>query len=406
MLIYKYIWLPKKNQMYKSLFSLLVVVAFFSCKKDNLNQGFDNHNNNLNVIKTDTFTVVTSQLSTDTIVTSNRTQVFLGAYHSPETGLTQSNLYFSLTPVTSSFVVGLEAKFDSLILEFTIAERYGKEPLEMELFLTTEAVSSSKAYTNLDSLILGNKITDFTIGLDTVIKIKIPTTFAENWFNTRSTIFTSSTDFLAQNPGFVIKAKNANTLNNTGAMYDITLSSIRTTLHYSNLTTNYLALATVSNPSWSFFQTKNNFTGSTIQNNLNTPSLANNNVIVQGLGSSKAQVSFPYLEAWYTKSNKIINRAEIIAKTTPATQANFTPVNSLSIYKQYNASTTGVESVYNSTNNNYIFNATTIVRDYLTNKDFNIVIGVLNPHARSGFSNLIGGNNNTPIQLVVYYTEF
>ena len=159
--------------MYKSLFSLLVVIAFFSCKKDNLNKGFDNHNNNLNVIKTDTFTVVTSQLSSDTIVTSNRTDVFLGAYHSSETGLIQSNLFFSLTPVTSSFVVGLEAKFDSLVLEFRISERYGKEPLEMELFLTTEAVSSSKTYTNLDSLILGNKITDFTIGLDTVIKIKM-----------------------------------------------------------------------------------------------------------------------------------------------------------------------------------------------------------------------------------------
>ena len=66
----------------------------------------------------------------------------------------------------------------------------------------------------------------------------------------------------------------------------------------------------------------------------------------------------------------------------------------------------GVESVYNSSENNYIFNATTIIRDYLTKKDFNIVIGVLNPHSRFGFSNLIGGNNNTPIQLVVYYTEF
>jgi hypothetical protein len=392
--------------MYKSLLSLIVVFAFLSCKKDNLNQGFNNHDNNLTVIKTDTFTVVTSQLGSDTIITSNRTEVFLGAYHSSETGLIQSNLYFSLTPVTSSFASGLDTKYDSLILEFKINERYGTEPLELELFLTTETVLSSKSYNNLDSLVTGNKITEFTIGLDTLIQIKIPLDFGENWFNSRSIIYANSTNFLAQNPGFVLKPKNNNTLNNTGAMYTISVSSIRTILHYSNLTTNFLALATVSNPSWSFYQIKNNFSGSTIQNNLNNQNLANNNVIIQGLGSSKAQISFPYLIDWYSKSNKIINRAEIIAKTNLPFEANFTPLNSLSIYKQYNTSTSGFESVLNNSNNSYTFNATSIIRDYLTNKDFTIVLGALNPHARSGYSNLIGGNNNTPIQLVLYYTEF
>lgn len=392
--------------MYKLFLSIVVFSVFFSCKKDNFNEGFNNHDNNLNVLKTDTFTVVTSQLSSDTIVTSNRTNVFLGAYHSDETGFIQSNLYFSLSPVTSSFVSGLDPKLDSLVLEFRIAERYGKEPLELELYATTQSVTTSKTYTNLDSLSFGNKITEFTIGLDTVIKIKLPNDYAQNWFNNRTTIFTSSTNFLTQNPGFVLKPKNANTLSNNGAMYNIAATSIRINLHYSNITTNYLAIATVSNPSWSFFQTKNNFTGSSIANNLNNQSLANNNVIVQSLGSASAQINFPFLLSWYAKSNKIINRAEIIAKTQNPTQVNFTPVSSLSLYKQYNASTTGVESIYNSTDNKYIFNATSIVRDYLTNGDFNIVIGVLNPHSRSSFSNILGGNNSTPMQLVIYYTEF
>lgn len=389
--------------MYLKIFPLLFTLTLFSCNKENLNNGFDNHQNNLIVLKADTFTIETFQLTADTFISSNRNENFLGTYHSEEAGVLSSNLYFSLTPVTSSFVSGTETTFDSLIIEFKIKERYGNKTLDFELYTTTSSVLNNQAYSNFDSLILGEKITDFTVNQDSTIRIKVPSVIGENWYANKDDLYTNSTNFLNQNPGFAIIPKKNQSMNNDGSMYIIEVSSIRSSLHYSNLNNNYIALATISNPSWSFYQTNYNYSGSIIDNNLNNPNPISENVIIQGLGSSKAKINLPYLIDWFENSHKIINRAELITTIVENSQVNYTPTNSLSIYKEFSESNTGFEAILNE--NTYNFNATTIIRDYLTNKDFNIILGTLNPHARAGLTNL-NTINTSPIKLIVYYTEF
>ena len=95
---------------------LMIVTLFFACEDPTtlpVSKVFNG--NKLQTAYIDTFSVVTSTVQLDTVLTNNSGTMLLGRYHDDQLGFVSSSTYFQLG-YTGSFVPDIRSRFDSVLL--------------------------------------------------------------------------------------------------------------------------------------------------------------------------------------------------------------------------------------------------------------------------------------------------
>lgn len=388
------------------LFGILIVF-FTACTKDNDQVGLGLQNPTGNYQKSDTIAIEVSNFFDDTLITSGRNTVFLGAYHSNELGLMQSTVYANLRPQTIDFEVGAETLYDSLTLNFDITNLYGEGAATFEVYSLKSAINTNQVYLDTDTLEWDDKLGEITVpnSKTGVVKLKLSDVYGSNIHSKRSSLFSSVTEFTNFLPGIVIVPKNTNNLNNTGVMFHLSLSSISIELHYHNATKNYTARAATPAANASFFNVKRNNDNSELAMVLNDPSLAQNKLYLQGLNGPNIKISFPYLKQWITQNGFTINKANLYLIKTPSANSKFTSVANLSFYNLNTTSSTGFQSIL--IDGEYFFDITGFLKNFL-NEDgpSHFQIGVLNPQTRIEQSVVLGpGHPESTFRLELIYSK-
>jgi hypothetical protein len=391
------------------ILGLTVIVALFSCRKENDGIGLDTNRGSIEGVKTDTFSIQTSvQLPDSNWVSSNRSTQFVGALNCDATGLLKSSTYLTFTPNAITEGLTNDAAFDSITISFQISDLVGQgETLQLKTRLLSEIVQSED-YIISDSIgttsLIGTHLFN-NLSVEQTIYLKLDSTLGAQIFADLAANFQSANDFQNLFPGVVI-GLDGDLGNSYGSLIGFAPDEVSLNIHYTDNNTQKVATAILSSNAASFANIQSDITGSDLENLLLDSALTQNSFPVQGLGGPAASVYFPTLLQWYESGNYIITKAELVC---PVDQnyLEFGPLDAMSFYRKGTASADGATAEYSSDSLSYTFNISTLVRNQLEGLQNEVFqLGALNPYFRPGISVLNGPSNLSPMKLVLFYTEY
>ncbi len=400
---------------------LCLIIALFSCKKEDTNVGasLNNNPNSVEAGLIDTFQIVTYSAIEDSVITSERSNPLLGKLKSDEVGEASSSLVATLIPDSldrtfpiSDFVI------DSFYLKLHIVEVYGS-PIdqEFEVYSINSPVNEDSTYYNFSSIQEDQLLGKITINVadSGVYSFKLDSAAATTILNASVDDFSSNDKFKAFFSGIIIKPTG--TLNaNEGAIFKLNRTGISIGLSFSttnnqdDLYDNDLVFYAETDNSI-FAKFSHDFTGSEAEIILNDTSLGQQNFYAQGMSGVYGKLNFPSIQNWYSDSDKnyIINKFEF--KAYVEDNSTFTLPKEL-IFTYINSNNVRTYSIgaLNSDDNSYSFVISpSEVNSALDNgsfdkMDFQIAhpIPGSNPHQIK----LFGEESTYPAELKLYFTEY
>jgi hypothetical protein len=388
--------------------SLLIVI---SCKKDQEIIGITPNENTLEGFKTDTISFETYSVLSDSIPSSSGTTKFMGAYHSDEMGLINSQIYTSFIPteIGKVFPGGLLSTQKVSIL-LSISESYGTPfNQEFEVIKTTESITTDKTYYTKDSLShAGEYLGSFTLNSKDTGTFEFPLelTLGNQILLQGTTNFASEALFLESLKGILIRPINTPG-NNSGVLYGIRANELKINIIFSDENSN-LDTITLHQPTSTktFYQVKQSNNGSLFASGIDKPSEGNQQFYLQGIGGAKAKINFPNLTAWYNK--RLINKATLVLPVQNSANTEFSKPSNLTFHPISNSTSTGIQSSFDDISNSYKFEIhNTLIQDLEAKKTLSYNISVLNANIHPE-QVIISGNKNTstPAKLIIYYTEY
>tara|TARA_R110002167_G_scaffold360907_1_gene578745 strand:- start:2065 stop:3399 length:1335 start_codon:yes stop_codon:yes gene_type:complete len=114
------------------LIAAIVITIFLSCSKDlNVSDfvaGDAFTDSKIRVVLIDTFTVATSTMKFDSILTSQSSRMLLGKYTDPVFGTVRCSTFMELLP--TSYTIGTEAEYDSIVFYLGLDKYYYNDTLQ------------------------------------------------------------------------------------------------------------------------------------------------------------------------------------------------------------------------------------------------------------------------------------
>lgn len=390
------------------LIGLTLILALFSCRKENDGIGLGTNDDTLNGIKSDTFTIRTAIKMPDSAwVSSNRSLQYVGGYNSDQTGLLSAKTFLTFTPNAITEAPSGSAVFDSLVIAIQPFQVVGQEDLELDIYSLNSAVLSQDYFMD-DSIqtnsLIGNAILS-DIDSSTTYTVKLDSVLGADLFADLTNAFASKSNFTSELPGIAL-ISNQVFGTNTGALMSFEPIQMQIKLYYTDGGQTKIATANVATSSDAFGNINHNQSGSQVEVLLNDSALTNNEFMVQGLGGPSAVLYFPTIKSWYNSRDVIINKAELVCGIS-STNNSFGPIDVLSIYSQGTASANGSIGEYDEVDESYTFNISALLRNRLENIDSAALhMGAVNPYFRPQVSVLYGPQNIPPMKLVLFYTEY
>lgn len=188
------------------LLFLMIVALFFACEDPTtlpVSKVFNG--NKLQTAYIDTFSVVTSTVQLDTVLTNNTNTMLLGRYHDDQLGFVSSSTYFQLG-YSGTFVPDIRSKFDSIALILPYNRTYTgdttnavnirvyqlTQQMQTRLLPSTPDIKTS-VFNNASGFYNSSKVNynptpivsasvKFTPHRDSVY-IKMPKAFGAHWFS-------------------------------------------------------------------------------------------------------------------------------------------------------------------------------------------------------------------------------
>ena len=361
----------------------------------------------------DTITINASTVAEDSIITNTLEQYPLGYLNDPIMGKTTANIGMSLTLDPPGLTFGTNPVLDSAVLVLF----YGKEfhgdstsKFELEVHQLANALTATTPHFNTKKIeynnpVLGSKflrfnlkdsikVTELVKGKPDVQKSKAPHIRIQlnNAFITNN-LLTAGTSILASNAalnnsinGLYLTVNKAQTTGKGGIAFFNLADSSRLEVYYKSQ--NGTAIDTVlqkfpikNSTSPVIADFKHDYTGTSIQTQLNNPNTKFDQTFVQGLAGLRTRIYFPYLDKLKSLGNITINKAELILTVVGGTD-QIKPAQRLLLYQTDIAKqrqfipdfgTNPVVSMtdldfggfYDSTNKRYKFVVTTYIQDIL-----------------------------------------
>ena len=342
---------------------LTLLISLFilnSCKRqDGIGLGI-NSGNQINGSLIVDSNIVINTVAEDSIVTSALAKTPLGNFDDPVFGNTRSNVAVAISlPGNAAYTVPAGTlTIDSAVLVLRYANgfygdslntRYTANVYQMQEKVNSQTYYSTKNW-SASSTVLGTKtftahthdsvtIANIRVGkVDTIQKVgpqvRIPfsTKFIyDNLFNANGSQLNSVLLFQNAVKGLYIKLEKAQA-SNVGGIMQLALDSSRIDVFYKavNGATIDTAVASLSFTSHSASITR--VRSATITAALNNQSASQNVVYLQGLGGSRAKLSFPGLSK-YNPDSIVLNRAELVIVPVANSGIPFAPLPKLTMYQ-------------------------------------------------------------------------
>ncbi len=319
------------------LVGVVLFLALFSCKKEEINPtptGIEAQpsENLLGLFTSDTFQLLCSTQSVDSVRTDAATLSTIGSYVDPVFGKVEASTVTQLRLSSENIDVNnfQGARIDSAVLNLVYSGRYGSgENQSIEVRELIEPLSVSNFYfsnyqPNIGNEIIG-KLTDFTpvpsapITSDgslesPSIRIPIDTNFAKKLFITDQSNYASNTAFLNYLNGIVISSKNVNQTEGEGAILYFDLPDVysRLIVYYTNADGSKNELAYLINDRCVNFNTSNmNYQGTPIEAVLNKTLPDAETLYLQSFGGTMIKLETPNLMALVDNGPVLVNYAKL-----------------------------------------------------------------------------------------------
>lgn len=332
----------------------MLFTLIFSCKEpDTIGLEVQPPNDQMNVLFSDTTTVVAYAISEDSVRTDETVYNLLGCYKDPVFGTSSASIFAQLRIPADGFPYGVTTGLvaDSLILGLAYSGGYYgdiRNPQTVKVYEMDQAVYKDSAYysnkriavkpTQIASLYFTPKPYD-SVTVDKVkyaphLRIKIDLNVASKLLQGASTDYTDNTAFLKFFKGICITTVPVNSndtylpfVDKGAILYFNLLSSLsRMTLYYRHTAAplDTLKYSFVFNEYSTRINKFNHYHFSDAAPDLrkqvafHDSTLGKKNVYLQSMAGTKVIIKFPYLKNYVSTGRIAINKAELILRVDDA----------------------------------------------------------------------------------------
>ncbi|MBI1767496.1 MAG: DUF4270 family protein [Bacteroidetes bacterium] len=347
-------------------FFLMIVVLFFSCEDPTtlpVSKVFNG--NKLQTAYIDTFSVITSTVQLDTVLTNNSGTMLLGRYHDDQLGFVSSSTYFQLG-YAGAFRPDIRSKFDSIALILPYNHTYTGDTtnaVNISVYRLTQQMqprllppivelktsvfnngsgfyNSSKVQYNPTPIVSASvKLTPHRDS----IYIKMPQAFGANWFSLAQQdsgkLFSSVVNFVTKYfYGLHIDVDPST----NACVVGFKANKMKIRLYYRQLSGDiYKAAHTdfmMVNPGYQFNHIEydrsgTGLAGTKVLQRVSTESTNNIGFVQTGTGLV-TRLDFPSLKSFFSLNNGIVISAAYldISPIKGSYEKNFLPPSSLNLY--------------------------------------------------------------------------
>lgn len=439
------------SRFLKSIFTLLIVViVFFSCKKETSKIGLDIVGENpLNVLFSDTTNVEVFSLLRDSVRTDENATAILGVVVDPVFGTTKASLYMQYNLSLANYSFGEAQAFDSLVLSVPYINRtvFGDSlsPLSIRVYELNERLEMDTSYystdvadylpTLLGEISLVPKPYDSVL-IDTNLvaphfSLRLSDELGQRLLALEDTLYYDNDDFLDAFKGLYFEpvyeggVGNLTFLNMRSTLSKITLyyhNSVSDSLSYNFFGDNYSA-SFQNIDHLDYIGSDPDFYRQVIEKDT---TMGKQKFYLQTLGGVDSYIRFPSLFKNEDFAKYAINEAKLII-TNIDPESNFAQPNSLVLFqKRYSEADSSAAyyytedasageayfgGTYNTTSKQYEFRITKFLQDYIAGTfDYDHLLMQISG-ANYSASRFIGGgsdpsiNPESKIKLEIIYTD-
>ena len=379
--------LPRKIILYFITLFILSYSLLTRCDKEPDDWGRNLIPDSILVFFDSTELVHSITITSDSMITNNRTIQMLGCRTDPMFGISMSELISEITLYeVDSFNFGNNPVADSVILTLSFTGYSGDPQSTVEIFMyeyTEKIESDTNIYSNKDISgnynpdILGSGYINF---MDSVLKIFVSNEdFIQKLFTADDTVFTDRDIFTQYIHGLYFHPENHAT---EGAIFYTNFSENQGWLsfYYSNDENDSLYYHLTINQSCEQFCIYNHdYQGFTINEFISTGNESDSLVFIQSMAGVNGIIRLPELELWLDSMPVAINSAKLILKPadtliTGLNKNDYPPllnmylVNPSGGYRyvfDYLINPDAYGGIYVSRTNSYVFNIGYHIQSYL-----------------------------------------
>jgi len=421
-----------KKLFYIALISIGLLI--FSCQK-NTNLGYnvlpEGDKVNLNI--SDTLTINVHTVTTDSVITSGVSELLLGDCEDPIFGYSKASFVIQFS--MAGFINFKDTDVvDSVILTLPYNQNdnnyYGdltKEQTVKVYKINVDLDNTINYYGNDDPNKYTGELVGDTIGFrpsptDSLFNIKLNNTFGDFFIQADESNYTNGQAFHNFFKGLYITSESTDN-NSAVVKYNHSGALLLSVYFHKNddpdKTYTYQVTANnISNVRFNLFEhdyTSANFAGPFDDESLPQDSVA----YLQSGGGLYTRIKIPYLKNLQNSEKIVINRAELIVNTAPATishETDFAAINKTLItgYISDNSSILIPDYIHQSTyagevytDGTYRFDIAAYIQDILDGKTENNGINLYPAEDGNNIyrSVITTGNNSNPMKLVITYTK-
>lgn len=281
--------------------------------------------NSLNVMHTDTNSLVTRTLRESSIKSVLTRMYCLGSYTDAIFGESKAGFYSQFLSEGIANMDSTGFQVDSVIMSLAYSDSYGDTTLLQKIkvigLFGNDSIKMDKEFIPRPQTPYVYKVksgsTENEIKETPQLRIRLSAAF-ENKIQ-----LDSSTYKLVANLFNGMHLESMNTFVSGGAILTYDLSVSKITVHYHNNKTDSLKYDFIVNSSCERIDYFNHdYAGTPLKSNLNNPSHGDSLVYIQGLSGTKVKISIPYLNNYFNKGY-IINKAELIITTENSTNGDY-----------------------------------------------------------------------------------
>lgn len=305
-------------------------LMFVSCEKPEQSIGLDLQPEDelINVLRTDTFTIMSEILPEDSLRTDELSQTLLGNYFDSDIGRLSASFYSQVRLSTPDHDFGPNPVADSLVLTMRYTgELFGSQQAQFfEVYEIGDSLSLDSAYySNQDrELVSGNLVAPgfppvqmdprkpVELANDTVdpqLRIRLSNDLANEWVNLGSEIYDSNDSWTSYFKGIHVRSSS---YYGGIAHLDLVSSDSGLRVYYHNDNDTAFFDYTINSVTARYNRFEHEFIGALSPLNTGEPVDAPVTPRVQSASGMKSLLTFPGLDSLNSAQERTINKAELI----------------------------------------------------------------------------------------------
>ncbi|MFT6815257.1 MAG: hypothetical protein ACJAZ3_001162 [Sphingobacteriales bacterium] len=424
----------KKLQGLVTSMVLLGLFLFNGCKNpEDIGIKLQNPDDRLEGLVINDLQVLTFITRADSFRTSQLTRNLIGHFKDPVLGQTLAEVHTQFRLPSNSIDLGTNPTIDSIVLSLKQNDFYGDEnsTITVNVSELTESILVDSTYFSTKSFSSGPTIgtKTFNGGLQDSITIKqvvdnvysdvqkapqlriaLDNAFGQSILDQNGTnTFDNSDNFLLFLKGLKITVDTSSTSGEGGFYYlDLRNSDSKLTIYYTSGNTKAQLNLSVNDLAKAHSRFSHNYTGTTINQQLNDTTGDQSLVYIQPLQGINTEIRIPDLLSIDDSSNIAINKAELIIKVDPTTNNSYSPLSKLILVEvvdgvQRNIKDVAfgadkVDGIYDEATQTYTLDFAAYLQDKLLANELPILRIIPSGGGTNGNRTVFGGSVNNSSQ--------